>query len=107
MWCAYSFRADLSLEQLLARLNEIGPWAWHERDNDSWGPYLHAGLNSEARRANIKVLHHEKGYAVVVHYHWDDPRAPAAYEATRKTLFEHILPSLGARDIAETEDYER
>lgn len=108
MWFAYFFRSQLDLAQILAHLNEVGPWTWHERDNDDWGPYIMATrVSPTAERSNAKILYEHDGYAVNIHYHGRDPRAPTDFESLRKTVLEQILPSLGARDIAETEDYER
>lgn len=106
MRLACSFRSDLTLDQIRARLNELGPWKWIERDNDNWGPYTSAVFNRAAARAIVKILHEGEGYAVIVHYSWDDPRAPDDFEAARRILFENLLPAIGARDLAETEDYD-
>jgi hypothetical protein len=37
---AYAFDSPLTLEAMLARLNEAGPWAWVLRDSDTFHHYL-------------------------------------------------------------------
>lgn len=91
---------------MFARLNEVGPWRWLERDNDRWADYLSAVFNRAAPCAIVKIIYDEGLYAVNVNFSSDDPDAEAEFEAMRHTLFELLLPAIGARDLAETDDYE-
>lgn len=104
---ANSFRSDLLLEQVLERLNDVGPWKWIERDNDDWGPYIYAVFNRDADRAILKILQAEGGYVINVFYRSSEPGAQAEFETMRETLFQHLLPAIGARELAVTEIYER
>jgi len=100
---AYSFKSELSLQQLLARLNEVGPWRWVEWYNENWGDYVRtSGLNAGI----IKIYVEPDRYVAETKFESDAPDAAAALEALRTTLFERVLPAINARDLTPTETYD-
>jgi hypothetical protein len=106
---AYTFRSDLMLEEIFSRLNEVGPWKWTERDNDRWADYMSAVPVREPHRSAVKILIDPDSpdlYAVNVLFKSDHPDAQAQFDAMRITLFERLLPAIGARDLTRTDTYE-
>ncbi len=102
---AYSFDSDLNPGQVLAKLNQTGPWEWVERDNDSWGWYISAAPLDDPHYAIVKVIF-ERPRAVNVRFESDADNADALLEDLRRTLLERLLPALGARNVAPTDTYE-
>ncbi len=99
---AYAFRTDLTLPQIYARLQQVGPWEWYERDNDRWDNYLSASPTEEPVDVGVKIFVEDRGLYVadiLFRYREEDAEARAEYDAVRKTLLERLLPALGARDV--------
>ena len=103
---ACSFRSDLRLPEMLARLNENGPWRWIERDNDNWGEYISAVALPDPHRGTVKIIVEPDHYVVNVLLKSEQPDAEALFESVRNTLFDHLLPAIGATDLARTDTYE-
>ncbi len=101
---AYSFRSPLSLEEMMAKLNELGPWTWDTRDNDRFGEYIWAGvLRDGGDFGRVKIFVEPDQYAVdIVIESATHEKLDAVYD----TLFAHLLPGIGATDLADTEHYE-
>jgi len=100
---AYPFRSPLALEQMFAKLNELGPWRWIERDNDRWGEYISSRVLGDPDHGIVKIFVEPDHYAVDLVLVSD---AGAKLDAIYDTLFTYLLPAVGASDIKETEHYE-
>jgi hypothetical protein len=108
---AYSFKTNLSLQQMHARLNEVGPWRWIERENDNWGDYIVARVLPDPDYGVVKIFYNpedaELGNNVVnVSLESDQSDAKTRFASAREILFTRVLPSVGAREMVETGDYE-
>jgi hypothetical protein len=103
---AYSFRSDLPLPDMLARLRELGPWRWIERDNDRWGEYISARALPDQPRSTVKIIQEPDQYVVNVVLESEQPDAQALFDSVREILFDRLLPALGANGLAPTETYE-
>jgi len=103
---ANAFKTDLTLGDMFARLQQIGPWRWRERDNDRWDAYLSALAHDEPYWAMVKIFVEEDFYVVDVLFESDDPGAQEKYEEIRQTLFGHLLPAIEARDIEQADPRE-
>jgi hypothetical protein len=109
---AYMFQSDLTLEAMLARLEEEGSLGWQVRDNDNWGEYLSARALPPPFHSSVKVISEPGHFVVNVSislWERDVPavRDPEAQFATfRELLFTRLLPAIGARSLTPTEDYE-
>jgi hypothetical protein len=108
---AYRFQSDLTLGAMLAKLNELGPWQWVLADNDRWGDYLATSKVIEgAQRSLVKIIRDTslpgRAFAVDVLVRSDQPDVATRLAGVRTTLFDRLLPAIGARDLAETDGYE-
>jgi hypothetical protein len=110
---AYTFKSDLTIEQMLDRLNEVGPWTWMERDNDRWANYMSATPFGDAlRQLNVKIITEPENqdlFAVGLIFRSESPDVDAdraLLETTRRTLFDRVLPAIGARELTKTDNYE-
>src|SRR5215467_2656623 len=120
---AFAFNSDLSFREMIAAPVPMGPWKWHERDK-AWY-YNLASVHEKCRSGRIKLHLIESGPNEVGGqvYAGDagDPRQfavslsltpdgamDANYErewaSLQSALVEIVLPSLGARDVRETDD---
>jgi len=99
---AFAFRSDLTLDDMFARLQTTGPWEWDRRDSDRWDYYLSACPVPEPNQVMVKIFVEDVGQYVVdvlFRYRQEDAGARADYSAARATLFDRLLPAIGARDI--------
>lgn len=103
---AYSFRSDLKLPDMLARLRELGPWRWIERDNDRWGEYISARALPDPNGGTVKIIEEPDHYVVNVVLESEQPDAQALFDSVREILFDRLLPALGATGLARTDTYE-
>lgn len=99
------FDCPLTVEQIRARFNELGPWTWRERDNDRWGDYMSTAPFG-TQHAMVKVLHDGTDWAINVYFFSDLPEAETQYLTMHETLFERLLPAVGATNFRSTETYE-
>jgi hypothetical protein len=95
-FAAYAFRAPLSLAELRARLDELGPYRWIERDNDRWGDYI--STRSEAGMIKIFVEHGD--FAIDLKLDGTD------LASVWRAVFEELLPAVGAELLGEVDTYE-
>ena len=56
---AYEFACDLSLSEMLNRLNEAGPWSWSVRESFWYGDYLKIDTKNGAGQAEIDAIFRE------------------------------------------------
>lgn len=103
---AYSFKTDLSLAQLFARLNEVGPWTWLERDNENWGDYLSSLASRDPYRTMVKIYEEPTHFVVQMRFESEEADAASVFDTLRATLFERLLPAIGARDLTPTDTYD-
>lgn len=103
---AYSFQSDFSLDEIFARFNELGPWRWINRDNDRWGEYISSGVLRDPHYGILKLFVEPDHYAINVLLESEDPNARELFDQVRETLFDKLLPAVGARDLAEVQDYD-
>jgi len=102
---AYAFKSELSLKEILARLREILPWRWSERDNDNYGEYLSSRVLHDPDYGFVKVFEEGNGYAINVKLESEATDARQILARIKKVVFETILPALSATDIKPTDDY--
>lgn len=103
---AYSFQSDQSLNQIFTHFNKIGPWKWVMRDNDSWGEYISSGVLPTPHYGILKLIVEPDHYAINVMLKSEHPDARTLFDQVRGTLFDKLLPSIGARDLTEVQDYD-
>jgi hypothetical protein len=103
---AYSFTSPLSLSQMLAKWNELGPWRWTERDNDQFGEYISTRVLDLPQRGMLKVFVESDRYAINVMLQSENPNADNKFADIRTTIFERLLPAVEASAISEAETYE-
>jgi hypothetical protein len=123
---AFSFNSALSFHELIAKPIPMGPWKWHERDkawynnlasvydkspagkiklhliesgpNDLPGGYVYAAGRGEARRYAVSLS--------LLPDHGLDSNIDREWTRMRTAFMEVFLPSLGARDLQETDAIE-
>lgn len=109
---ALQFDSDLGLMQMLALLNELGPWKWTERDSDRWGEYISSGVLRQPQRGIAKILIDRGNQASDAHFviqvvlESDQPDANAVFDDIERTILDRILPALKATDVIATETLE-
>jgi hypothetical protein len=105
---AYSFKSDLAFAAIVARFREIEPWHWIDRDNDNWGAYYSARVLNPPDWGIVKLIADSDHDHFVVNVVLRSEAHPlgSRFEDVHYTLFERLLPAIGARDIVETDLYE-
>lgn len=103
---ACSFACDLTLAQMLPRLNATGPWRWIERANDNWGDYLVARVLPDPDYGVMKIFADEQRFVADVALESKTADADARFAPVRAILLARVLPALGARDVAPAEHRE-
>jgi len=103
---AYSFRSDRTPGAIVTRFRELGPWNWIDRDNDNCGPYYSASVLPDPHRGIVKLIAESDRYVINVVLRSKAQAVGALFDDVRHTLFERLLPAVGARDIVETDLYE-
>jgi len=103
---AYAFKSSLSLKEILARLREVLPWRWLERDNDNYGEYLSSRVLHDPGYGFVKVFEESDGFAINVNLRSKADNAAEIFASIKKVVFETILPALSATDIRPTDDYD-
>ena len=103
---AYSFKTDLTLAQIFARLNEAGPWRWLERDSDHWGDYLSSVALRGVHTAVLKIFEEPTHFVVQTRFESEAPDSAAELETLRATLFEKVLPAIEARELTPADTYD-
>jgi hypothetical protein len=122
---AFAFNSDLSFHEMIAPPIPMGPWKWHERDK-AWY-YNLASVYETSPSCKVELHLIESGpNEVGGHVHAGgagDPRQfavslslmpdhemDATYErdwaSLKSDFIEILLPSLGARELRETDDIE-
>jgi len=122
---AFSFNSDLSFHEMIARPIPMGPWKWHERGS-AWYDNL-ASAREKSPSGKIKLHLMESGVnemgmqvyaggageprqfavsmALIPDHSMDanDANYDREWESLRSAFLETLLPSLGARDLQETD----
>jgi hypothetical protein len=101
---AYSFKTEMSLEQIFERLNAVGPWRWIVRDSEHWGDYLWA--RAAPYYASVKIYVEPELYVVQIKFESDAPEALMELEALREMVLERVLPVINASDLTPTDIYD-
>ena len=106
-----SFDCALSFGEIVARMNEIGPWQWEDRDSAWFGPIVKVRTKSlkldlfessvdeqggrvEAGNGQQYCISVRKGRVTPTEHEW------AAVQLTIRT---ELLPTLGAIEIRDTD----
>lgn len=103
---ACSFESAVTFDAMRARLEEAGPWRWTVRSNDDRGDYLIARALTDPDHGYVKIFDDAGRFIANVNLESKAVDAVARFEAVRTTLFERVLPALGAQDIQPTRDIE-
>jgi hypothetical protein len=103
---AYTFRSELTIEGMLTRLTATGTWRWIERESDRWGEYISARVLRDPHSGTVKIIAEADHFAVNVMLETEDPKAPLLFDQVRETLFDVVLPAIGAAGLARTDTYE-
>jgi hypothetical protein len=99
---AYAFRCPYSLSELDQELERIGSWRWISRDSDTYGEYL-MGLTGDSAR--LRIFQDRDRYVLDIRYEAKSDDPDAEWSRYRQNLLDSVLPSLGATDIEQTDDY--
>lgn len=103
---AYTFESDVSLSDMLVRLNNHGPWRWIERDSEHWGDYISTRALKDPDYAMLKIFVEPRHFAVNVKFESSRPDAQASLDELRQTLLTNALPMVGARNVQPTDTYD-
>ncbi len=108
-----SFNCSLSFGEILARLNEIGPWVWRERDSAWYGNLASARtetlrldlIESGANEVPGGTVDAGNGQQFAISVRPNGDRSPAAHEwsALVTRITDEILPALGALRVQPTD----
>jgi hypothetical protein len=104
---AYKFESALGLEEMLARLNEAGPWPWYDRDSDSLGYYISGAALRAPHRGIVKIVVEYDQFVVNALLESSEPDAKAVIENAERELMDRVLPSIGARKLVGTDTFDR
>ncbi len=103
---ALSFATSRTLAEMLAQFNNLGPWEWINRDNDSWGAYISARVLGEPHWGMVKVIPEHDKFALNVTLRSDARKARKLFDEVRVRLVEQFLPAIDARAITDTQHYD-
>ncbi|AUX49056.1 uncharacterized protein SOCE26_106010 [Sorangium cellulosum] len=97
---AWSFKSDLSQEEMLRRLEERWPSTWAISDSHRHGDYVAGRLTPEAA-ARI----YQDGPRFVVHLRFSSAGGDVRMQllAAQQLLIVEVLPLVGAHDVWPTE----
>jgi hypothetical protein len=105
---AYAFRSTLTIAELLATLNRLGPWKWVERDNDRWADYISTLGTGDPHCWSAKIIiepEMQRRFVLNLRFRSDDAMGQQVFDSVRQTLLE-LLPMIGAVELEEVDDYE-
>ena len=119
---AFAFNSDLSFHEMIAKPIPMGPWKWHERDKAWWYNLASAYETCASGRIELHLIEsgpNEVGgqvyaggagdprqFAVslsLVPDHGMDANYEQEWASLRSVFINVLLPSLGARDVRETD----
>jgi hypothetical protein len=98
---AVSFTSDLSMEDIYAKVNELGPWRWSMRDSEQWGDYI--STRAVPEYGMVKIVTDGGRYVANVKFKSERPNAEAELAELRETLLASLLPAILARDVQPTD----
>lgn len=107
---AFSFRSPFTLAEIFEILNASGPWQWRNRDNDSWGGYLSAGVLSKPDLGIVKIIQDETAYVFNIQLTFESSDANEAavrFSTIRDIVLNTIFPGIKADQIEDTDTVER
>jgi hypothetical protein len=105
---ACAFKSDVTLAEARAKFAELSTWEWLERDNDRWGEYISARAMGDPHRGMIKLFVEADHYVINILLKSDEPEDQVLplCDAVEKTIFDKLLPAIGAHDLTRVDDYE-
>lgn len=104
---AFAFSADLTMEEIKARLQAAGPWVWSDGDSHYYGDYL--GTRAVPHDGVLRIYEGDppgrRRYSINLRYYSTRPVDDAMHDlqALKARVLSEVLPSLGARDVAPAE----
>lgn len=104
---AFSFSADLTMEEMKSRLQAAGPWVWSDGDSHSYGDYL--GARAVPHDGVLRIYKADppggRRYSINLRYDSTRPADDAVrdLQALKTRVLSALLPSLGARDVVPAE----
>ena len=108
-----SFDCALTFADILARLNQLGPWTWHERDSAWYGNLASARTETvsldliESGSNEIPGGSVDAGngqpFAISVRAGRKHPPDACAWAAIEARIREVVLPALGASRVQPTD----
>ena len=102
-YSAHTFKCDLDLTELLAKLESLGPWSWNMRDSYYWGDYLSAKASDDASRKVRIYERDDGGFQIDAFFECEGENAESAWEAFHQDILERLLPGVGATELKDTE----
>jgi hypothetical protein len=106
---AWSFSSDRSLGEMREILAARDAPPWQERDSAWYGDYLasvESGPYAEVTRLRIFEREQGAGYVLDVRWESEHPTAADRWRELERRLHADLLPTLGARDVAEADPYD-
>ncbi len=102
---AFKFTSELTIAEMYKRLTELGPWRWHERDNDRWADYISASPMPDTQ---IKILidPDDGSFALNLKFVSEAADARQQFDNLRRDLLTRVLPAIDASGPTRTETYE-
>lgn len=109
---ALAFDSPLSFSDILARLNQLGPWSWRARDSAWYGnvasarteslrlDLIESGLSDVGGRVDAGE---GRQFAISVRYRGERPPSAREQASLENRIRGEILPALGAERIAPTD----
>jgi hypothetical protein len=106
-----SFDSSLSFEEMLERLNAIGPWTWTERDSAWFGNIAKARagslmldlVESGPNQVPGGSVDAGNGQGFSISVRWRDGTTAEERAAIEEKLRRDVLPHLGAVDVRPTD----
>jgi hypothetical protein len=99
---AYTFESDITLADMLLRLNNDGPWRWVARDSEHWGDYISTRALKDPDYAMVKLFVEPSHFAVNVKFESSRPDAQVWLDELQQALLTKVLPLIGARNVQPT-----
>jgi hypothetical protein len=96
---AYQFDCDMTVQQMLRTLNEVGPWHWENRDTVWYKDDLSTVVSN---RAIVRIYDEGSKYNLSYFFKSCGDQAKKEWNEINELLLKKIFPSLEAKSIERT-----